>query len=144
LAGDGILLEEYKALAKSLNLEEHIDFLGYRSDIPELLAISNVSVSASRREGLPVNVMEAMATGLPLVVTDIRGHRDLVINGENGYVVGTDDVEDFVDSIEKLYKDERLRKEFGEKGLALVQKYALENVIEEMQEIYVSQLGGEF
>lgn len=143
LAGKGDLSEEYKDLARSLNVDGNIDFLGYRKDIPGLLAISDISVSASRREGLPVNVMEAMATGLPLVVTNCRGNRDLVQDGMNGFIKDVDDVEEFASSIMSLYNSVELRKQFGEKSIELAQKYSLENVLMQMKEMYSKQLGGE-
>lgn len=140
LAGNGILENQYKEQVKQLGLCDNIDFLGYRYDVPNLLMLSDVAVASSKREGLPVNIMEAMATGLPLVVTDVRGHRDLVDNGENGYVIGCNDVEVFAKSIVKLYEDEKLRYKFGRRGLELVQKYSLESVLKEMESIYVETL----
>ncbi|MGE8078372.1 glycosyltransferase family 4 protein [Peribacillus loiseleuriae] len=137
LAGEGILLEKYKMQVSNLGLNENIQFLGHRKDISNLIKISDVAVASSKREGLPVNVMEAMATGLPLVVTDCRGHRDLVGNGENGYVVGTTDVNGFADSIEKLYQSRDLRIEFGETNIQKIGAYSLENVLEELKDVYV-------
>ncbi len=136
LVGAGKLIEDYKQQVRDLKLEEHIHFLGYRKDVPNLMAIADVAVSASRREGLPVNVMEAMATGLPLVVTDCRGNRDLVINGENGFVVGLDDVDAFAGAIERLYNSQELRTKFGRANLEMIKEYSLENVIKYMEEIY--------
>lgn len=136
LAGRGPSEINYKERAKQLGVENNIEFLGFRGDIPDLLMLSDIVVASSRREGLPVNIMEAMATGLPLVVTNVRGHRELVSNGENGFIIELDDVEGFANSIEELYKSEELKYEFGKKGIKLVQKYALENVLTEMQEIY--------
>ncbi|NLZ34964.1 MAG: glycosyltransferase family 4 protein, partial [Clostridiales bacterium] len=105
-------------------------------DIPKLLRLSDIVVASSRREGLPVNVMEAMATGLPLVVTKTRGHIDLVKHGINGFVVGIDDIKGFANAINKLYKFETLRENFGKKNLELIKEYSIENVIEQMKEIY--------
>lgn len=142
LAGTGSLEGEYKELVNKLDLNKNVEFLGFRSDIKNLLMLSDVAVASSRREGLPVNVMEAMATGLPLVITDVRGHRDLVQNDINGYIVGVDDNEGFAKSIEKIYKDNELKHRFGLNGIKLVQQYSLENVLMEMQEIYTIQLEG--
>ena len=141
LVGEGNLENHYKDLVKSLGLEKNVEFLGYRRDIPNLMAMCDIAVSTSRQEGLPVNVMEAMATGLPLVVTDCRGNSDLVYNGENGFVVGVDDAEACANSIENLYNSKDLRKEFGEKSKMLIQNYSLDNVMEEMKDIY-SKYGG--
>lgn len=136
LVGTGNLLNKYKEQAKSLKLEKYINFLGYRKDVPNLMTIADVSVSSSRQEGLPVNVMEAMATGLPLVVTDCRGNKDLVVNDENGFVVGIDDVDSFSDAVEKIFKSKDLRIRFRKRNLEIIGKYSLEKVKQEMKEIY--------
>jgi glycosyltransferase EpsD len=140
LVGSGNLMKQYKKQVKKLGLEKYIQFLDYRSDVSNLLIISDLLVSASRREGLPVNVMEAMATGLPLVVTDCRGNRDLVNNDENGYIIGISDVEGFANVVEKLYKSKELRVKFGQRSLKLIKMYSLENVKNEMKDIYLSYL----
>lgn len=140
LVGTGDLLLKYKGQAKKLNLEEYIDFLGYRNDVANLMSISDVAVSSSRQEGLPVNVMEAMATGLPLVVTDCRGNRDLVSDGENGYVVGIDDKKRFAEAIMKLFGSEELRTRYSEKSLDIIKKYSLNIVLKKMEHIYLLYL----
>lgn len=136
LAGTGPLKDKYQKMINELNLNSYITLLGFRKDVPNLLALSDIVVASSRREGLPVNIMEAMATGLPVVATDIRGHCDLIINGENGYIVGLDDIEGFAKSIEYLYKYKELRNKFGKKGIEIVQKYSLVNVLREMESLY--------
>ncbi|MHA7744962.1 glycosyltransferase family 4 protein [Priestia aryabhattai] len=136
LAGNGPLKEKYEEQAERLGLQENVQFLGFREDISQLLSISDIAVASSRREGLPVNVMEAMATGLPLVVTNCRGQRDLVNNEKNGFVVGIDDYEDFANSIEKLYKSEELRQLYGKNSIEKVNLYSLDNVLEELKYIY--------
>jgi glycosyltransferase EpsD len=140
LVGSGNLMKKYKEQVKKLGLNDYIYFLGYRKDVPNLMAISDISVSSSRQEGLPVNVMEAMATGLPLVVTDCRGNRDLVRNKENGYVVGIDDVDGFANAIELIYKSKQIRKRFGEKSLIDIQRYSLDNIVREMKNMYLYYL----
>ena len=100
------------------------------------MGLSDVAISASRREGLPVNVMEAMATGLALVVSDCRGNVDLITNNETGYIVEKNNVEAYTKAIYNLYSNENLRKEFGDKALASVQKYSTDNVMSDMLKIY--------
>lgn len=136
LVGDGYLYHDYNNLVKRLNVEEHVEFLGYRDDIQQLMSIADIAVSTSRQEGLPVNVLEAMATGLPLIVTDCRGNRDLVSSGENGIVVGVNDVKACANAIEKLYQCKELRNGYSDKSKKRIQKYSLENVINEMKDIY--------
>ena len=89
LAGKGPLLEDCRKLATQRDIEEMVDFLGYRNDIENLLKISDLAVASSLREGLPVNIMEAMACGLPVIATDNRGHRELIINDKNGWIIAS-------------------------------------------------------
>jgi glycosyltransferase EpsD len=140
LVGRGSLENSYRDLVKQLGLEEIVLFLGYRKDVPQLMGLADIAVSSSKQEGLPVNVMEAMATGLPLVVTNSRGNRDLVLNNCNGYVVKLGSKEEFASAVEKLYMSPEKRNEFGKKSLELVKKYSLENVLEELKNLYSKYL----
>lgn len=136
LVGRGDLQEDYAEQVKEAQLEKAVTMLGYREDVEKLMALSDVAVSSSRREGLPVNVMEAMASGLPLVVTDCRGNRELVRNDENGFVVAQDDSAAFVASLEKIYHSVELQQNFGEASLEMVKKYSKKCVDQQMQNIY--------
>ena len=136
LVGEGSLLEEYKKKTFKLGLDNYIDFLGFRRDVPSILKMVDVAISTSKREGLPVNIMEAMATGLPTVVTNCRGNRDLIINDQNGYVVEINDEIAFSQAIMKLYNSKKIMNNFGEKNIQLIRKNSLENVMKEMEKIY--------
>lgn len=91
LAGTGALLEECRVLAGSLGAEDHIRFPGYVKDMRELYAACDACVSVSRIEGLPFNLMEAMACGLPVVASDIKGHRELAGKGVTLFPQGDSD-----------------------------------------------------
>src|SRR5699024_5165361 len=80
LAGEGRLIGECQALAKELGITNVVDFLHFRKDIDQLLHISDFVLVASLREGLPVNIMEAMASSLPVVTGTNRGYKELVHN----------------------------------------------------------------
>jgi len=136
LAGVGDLSEKYQAQVNRLKIRENVHFIGYRKDIANIMALSDIAVSSSRQEGLPVNVMMAMAIGLPLVVTGCRGNSDLVNDGENGYVVGLEDIDEFVIAVEKLYASEELRNKFSQNNLVSINKYSLGNIRKKMGEIY--------
>jgi glycosyltransferase EpsD len=140
LVGEGDYLEKYRDLVSRLGVEQNVEFLGYRKDIHQLMALSDVAISTSRQEGLPVNVMEAMSTGLPVIVTDCRGNRDLVKSGKNGFVVGVDDTMACAHAIKILYNSNELREIFSDENRKLIQQYSLENVIDDMKEIYSKQL----
>ena len=85
LPGDGPSRADYDAFIHTFHLENNIRLLGYRDDMDRLLQASDVAVSSSKQEGLPINVVEAMAVGLPVVATKIRGHVDLIEDSENGF-----------------------------------------------------------
>ncbi len=90
-------------LVKKLELEKRVHLLDYRNDIPQLMKVSDMAVSASRQEGLPVNVMEAMYLGLPVVLTDCRGNRDLIQFKGDNQIVAIGDSETFNRSVRKIY-----------------------------------------
>lgn len=136
LAGTGDLLEKYQVLVKRLGVEENVCFLGYRNDLGDIMNMIDVAVSSSRQEGLPVNVMMAMAVGLPLIVTDCRGNHDLVTHGKNGYITGINDTEEFASLVKRLYGSKDLIKRFSKNNLDLIKAYSLESIIKQMEIIY--------
>lgn len=136
LPGKDSLNGECHKLIDELNLENQIHMLGYRKDIPKLFQISDISISSARQEGLPVNIMEAMYVGLPIVASDCRGNRDLVESNINGYLINLDDSDDFSNKIELLYKDVNKRKELSLGSKDKIKEYMLDNIMKDMVNIY--------
>ena len=97
--------------------------MGYRKDVPQLMQLADAAVSSSNQEGLPVNVMEAMAIGLPLVVSTCRGNRDLVEDGRNGYLVTFDDPELYAEKIAMLYYNPQKRVSMKKESVEMIQSY---------------------
>jgi glycosyltransferase EpsD len=102
LVGKDSLDGTHQAYAKKVGVAEWVDFLGFRRDADKLIPMCDIAVASSFQEGLPVNVMETMACGLPVVATDIRGHRDLIANGENGFLALHTDIDAFAGNVEIL------------------------------------------
>lgn len=136
LVGDGPLCHRVARRVRDIRLEHSVRLLGIRSDVPNLLALAEVVTLASRREGLPRVLMEAMAAGKPIVATDVRGNRDLVRHGVNGFLVPLGDPGALARHLVLLLKDPALAQEMGERGRKMIRPYALENVLKEMAEIY--------
>lgn len=136
LAGTGEREEEYRSMIKDFELENTVEMIGYVREIPKYMGLVDGVVSTARQEGLPINIVEAMATGLPIIATDCRGNRDLVKDNVNGFIVGIDDIEGMTRAIIKLSKSEGLCRCFGEKSINLVEKYSLRSVQKEMAKIY--------
>lgn len=136
LIGNGNRKEMLEGKIKEYGLQSNILLLGYRTDIPKLLEISDLYVATSKREGLPINILEALASGLAVIATNSRGQRELVKDGENGYIVPIDDVDALVEKISNIYSDARMLDiiKYGVNGC--VENYAIENVMNEMKEIY--------
>lgn len=125
---------------KDLNLEKQIHFLGFRTDIPKFIKISDLAVSSSMQEGLPVNVMEAIFVGLPVVATACRGNRDLIETGKNGYIVDIDDKIGFCEKVMTVYNMSAAKKaEIKEYNKTVISKYLLENVLDEIIKIYTEE-----
>ncbi len=128
--------EECVQYCKTHGLGEYVEFLGYRRDIYDFAGMCDLSLSSSRQEGLPINLIEAMALGNPIVATDVRGNNDVVENGVNGYLVKLNDYDDMAEKISALIDDRELLKSFSENCLKLVGKYGEETITDEMTEIY--------
>lgn len=139
LVGDGDKTNHNIELAQELGLEGVVDFLGYRNDIPELMGLSNVAVSASEREGLPVSIMEAMAVGLPIVASNCRGNRDLVRNECNGMLVKLDETE-YVRSIKSLYSEPTKANLYSQCSRKLIEEFAIGKIGEVMADLYMKEL----
>lgn len=138
--GDKEKEKEFIDLIETLKLRDHVKLLGFRRDVHQLMSLSDIVVSASRQEGLPVNVMEAMSIGLPLIVTDCRGNRDLVQDGKNGFVVGIDENKIFIEKIKELHRSKDKREAFGRVSLNEIQFYSIEHVNNQLSLIYENLL----
>lgn len=136
LPGKDSLNGKCQELVNKLGLDKQIHFLGYRKDIPKLLKISDISVSAANQEGLPVNIMEAMYVGLPIVASNCRGNRDLVHDEKNGYLVELNDENRFFKSIEKVYSNSTETQKFISNGKMIIQNYLLPSILKMMIDIY--------
>lgn len=128
IAGKGALEEKYKKLIAELHLEQEVELLGFRNDISELCEGSDIFLFPSSQEGLPVALMEAMASGLPCIVSDIRGNTDLIINGEGGFCIGYKDIEEWTEKIGLLASDKMLQEEMGEANKEEVKNYSIERI----------------
>lgn len=128
--------QPYIDYARQIGVYDHINILGYRRDIDKLVSMSDISVSSSRQEGLPINLIEAMAIGNPIVATDVRGNNDLIEDGKNGFLVKLNDSQAMAEAIIKLYNSSELMQQFGVANSEMVSKYEVNSVTAEMVKIY--------
>lgn len=136
LAGNGPTLPELEAEVAKLGLANRVGFLGYRTDLERYANIADVIVSCSYREGLPLNIVEGMLLGKPVVASHNRGHRELILPDETGYMVPPADSHAFAQRIEKLLRDPVLSEQMGQAGYDKALLYADVNVARELEIIY--------
>lgn len=135
-AGDGVMFDEVKKLIQDRNLDEYIKMLGFRTDINELIASCDIGVLMSYREGLPRNIMELMAFGKPVVGTNIRGIRDLIEDGKNGFLVDVGDVDATASAVEYFLEDASRLEDMGKSASDMIRKYSLEVIMDQMMKVY--------
>lgn len=136
LVGEGSAIEWLRSYVKYKKLDDKVVFLGFRKDVSELINISDIIALTSYREGLPRCLMEAMAAGKPVIATDVRGNRDLVINESNGLLVSVNDIRATLNALKRLIDDKELRLKLGQNGYNMVKSYDLSSIITEMDYIY--------
>ena len=106
-----------------MKLETVVRFWGHRDDIADFYKSADLFIFLSKQEGLSAAVMEAMATGLPVIASDIRGCRDLIDSGENGVLIDGASTEQVVSAIQMLYESKEKRIRFSECGLEKMKAY---------------------
>lgn len=142
-AGKGVLREQLVEYAKEKGVSEHIDFLGFRTDMPELLKMSDVLVSSSFQEGLAINVIEGLATGLPAVVSNVRGNNDSVQEGINGFIFDLNCHDDFCKKIVDIYSDKGKYEMLSKRAIETAKEFSIENSVTQMEKIYLQYTGGQ-
>lgn len=135
IAGIGNKEEYLKKLANELNV--HLHLLGYREDIPELLMSADLFAFPSYREGLSVALMEAMAAGLPCVVSNIRGDVDLIQDGKGGFLCQSDSKYEFAKSINQLVTDRKKCNRMRRYNLNVINKFDVAEIEKRMIQIYI-------
>ncbi|PKM55427.1 MAG: hypothetical protein CVV00_03970 [Firmicutes bacterium HGW-Firmicutes-5] len=116
LMGSGDYEEDIKKLVKSYHLEDCVEFLGLKSNVYKYINEADIFVLPSLWEGMPITLIEAMATGMPIVATDVGGISDMITHDESGLVVKTQ-VEDLVEALDRLIRDKALRMKLGKNAL---------------------------
>ncbi|MBW6492542.1 MAG: glycosyltransferase family 4 protein [Lentimicrobium sp.] len=139
-AGKGVLLEQMKNLARKLDVNDVIDFLGFRNDVPRLAAIADVGISSSKHEGLGLGLAEEMLCSVPVVATIDKGHKEMIEHGVNGLFFAQNNPKEFVDAIDKLFHNPELRKKMGEDALKKAQEFTVDNSLKSMIQIFEKYL----
>ena len=140
IAGNGPDDQMLKNLTKELGLESIVRFLGYRTDLEQIVPSANLVVSCSYREGMPLNIIEAMLCARPIVASHNRGHNELIEHEATGYLFDMLDYDALADYILKIYQDKEKALRFGENAYQKVQDYTANEVVQQMVGI-IAKLG---
>jgi len=142
LVGDGPLYDSLQEEIDNRELSDCVFLTGYRDDVPRILAASDILVLPSFREGTPRVISEAMASGLPVVATDIAGIPEQVENDNSGYLISTGDAETLATHLEELLSDPQERERMGEVGRKKAQQFSVEQMVDSTDALYQDLLAG--
>ena len=140
--GTGNLKNKLETLSEELKLEKQVHLLGYRQDVAEICKAADVFVHPSFREGLGIAVLEGMASGLPVIVSNSGGIKDYTETGKTGYCLSAEDLNGFASAIKKMYDKPGFRKKCSEYNIEQAKLYDLQNTNKIMSNVYSSYLEG--
>lgn len=136
LAGRGSNAKYLTELAESLGVSDKVHLIGHRADIPQLCKTADIFVHPSFREGLPVSIMEAMAAGLPIIGSRIRGVSDLLGGDNNVTLCAPNNVKEWVNAISSFVNSTELRSKIGNLNSEKAKELEVENINETMMDLY--------
>lgn len=135
ICGVGPEVESLKLLAKQKGITNKIHFLGFRKDIKDLLSISDTFLFSSLQEGLPRSTMEAMASGLPCIVSDIRGNRDLIDEGKGGYLINPTDANAYAEAIKLIINNKNI-DDMRKYNQRKIKQFSIDEIKQSLLKIY--------
>lgn len=135
LVGEGELKEEIRILVHELDMDDKVEFLGLRYDINEIMYESDMFVLPSLYEGMPITLIEAMASGLPIVASDVGGVPDMIKNGKEGLLI-TPNEEELINAMGDLVESEKLRKELGMSAARKAAAFSAKNMVNKYLDLY--------
>jgi glycosyltransferase involved in cell wall biosynthesis len=136
LVGDGPERAPCEELVTRLSMQDHVRFLGQRTDIPELLAAADLVVMPSQSEGLGLAAIEALAAGKPVVAYGVSGLREVVSDNRDGKLIAAGDQNAFAQAVVTLLKDRRLMESFSKHATVAAERFSLERHIEALVSCY--------
>jgi glycosyltransferase involved in cell wall biosynthesis len=137
LVGDGPLRGALEEFAAELGVSDRTRFVGFRESVGEFYSAFDAVALTSANEGTPVTVIEALASGLPVVATDVGGVADVVRDGRSGFLVAARDVGAIAERLEELAQDPELRTRMGQEGCRyVVPRYSVPRLVEDVDRLY--------
>ncbi len=136
IVGDGPLRSQLKSMSEDLGISKNVVFAGLREDIPQILAMSDISVLASLREGLSITILESMASGKPVVVTDVGGNSEVVEHGKTGFIIPAQSPEDLALYSLNLINNQELAKKMGQEAKKRALNFSIDRMVKKTENLY--------
>jgi len=142
LAGDGELRPQVERRARELNLAARLHLLGWRRDVPRLMAAFDVLLHTSRWEGLPRVLPEAIAASVPIVATGVDGTRDILRDGETGFVCAPHDAEGLAAGVLRLLGDRHLAAAIALRARSVLPEFDIDGMVRAQERLYLALVQG--
>ena len=136
IVGDGVDREKLQKLIMDKKAEDYITLHGRKKNVEDYLKKADIYISASKTEGLPLSILEAMACGLPIVATAVGGVVDIVHNSVNGYVVYDENIVEMEKALEQLVLSKEKRREYGIASRRIAEEWSLDACARGYEELY--------
>lgn len=136
IVGDGKLKDGLVKQTEDLGISDKVKFLGNRDDIAEILSITDISVLTSFKEGFSNTIVESLASGVPVVASDVGGNAEAVEDGKNGFIIEPNTPELTAEKLSYLIEDKKLRNAMSEAALISSKEFSIDLMIEKTKEIY--------
>ena len=141
IVGSGELKNELEEYTRKLKIENKVNFAGWQTDLESIYKKLDIVALTSLNEGTPISLIEAMASGKPVLSTNVGGVNDVVIHNETGLLCESNNVEDFSANLLNLIKDSKLRDRLGSNGRKFVsKKFGKDRLIKDIEDLYESEL----
>ncbi len=143
--GDGILKEKLKNIAKEKGIEKKVIFTGLvpPEKIPEYVSVMDIVVHTSLREGLPKAVAQALAGGKPVVAFNVDGAKEIVIDGQTGFLVKSKDINELAEKIKILLENPEIAEKMGKVGREkILSMFSVDKMVDEIEKIYLNYKNG--
>ena len=140
IVGDGVIRSKIENMIEKISMEDKIILLGWRRDIPEILSCIDILVLTSLWEGLPRIFPQAMASGVPVVATEVDGAPEAIKNGVTGFLLQPRDIKGMAERIIYLIRNPDRAREMGEEGRKLVGEFDIWKMVEQQEDLYTSLL----
>ncbi len=138
IVGDGPQYENIKNLIQGLSLQDRVFMLGHREDIPEIIAAINVIVHPSyANEGVPQTILQAMAMGKPVVASDAGAIKEVIMDGQTGFLIQPRSSHEIASRVIETYKNPELRAKFGKEGKRFIERfYSMDRMLDHIERLY--------